>query len=263
MIASQDTVTDSARLAALIASWNATVMQATPATWQMLLDAGWTGKRDMKVLCGGEALSVELAAQLVSRCATVWNMYGPTETTIWSTTGQVRAGDAGLDSDDRSRTPRVYVLDSAASNSADWRERGDLYRRRWPCARLSRTPGSHRRTIRAPSLQPRAGPSTLSHRRSRTPSRRWLARVPRSRRSSDQAARLSHRPERDRSSHAPNAPAGARRGRGGREDRRGDKTLVAYVVGDPSSDVSLREQLAATLPGTWFRPPSSFCRRSR
>jgi amino acid adenylation domain-containing protein len=61
-----------------------TVMQATPATWQMLIGAGWSGDPQLKVLCGGEALEGELARSLVARSASVWNMYGPTETTIWS-----------------------------------------------------------------------------------------------------------------------------------------------------------------------------------
>src|ERR1700745_3367820 len=59
-------------------------MQATPATWRMLLESGWTGFAGLKILCGGEALSRELANQLLTVGAEVWNLYGPTETTIWS-----------------------------------------------------------------------------------------------------------------------------------------------------------------------------------
>ena len=66
-------------------------MQATPATWRLLLEAGWAGKDDLKILCGGEALPVELAKQLLPRCASLWNMYGPTETTVWSTICRVSA----------------------------------------------------------------------------------------------------------------------------------------------------------------------------
>jgi amino acid adenylation domain-containing protein len=61
-----------------------TVMQATPATWQLLLSAGWKGDARLKVLCGGEALEAGLAQRLMERVDSVWNMYGPTETTIWS-----------------------------------------------------------------------------------------------------------------------------------------------------------------------------------
>ncbi|MEM9482216.1 MAG: amino acid adenylation domain-containing protein, partial [Cyanobacteria bacterium P01_F01_bin.116] len=64
---------------------NATLMQATPATWRLLLAAGWPGQAQLKILCGGEALSRDLASQLLDKGAGVWNLYGPTETTIWST----------------------------------------------------------------------------------------------------------------------------------------------------------------------------------
>ena len=61
-----------------------TMMQATPVSWQMLLEAGWTGTDGLKALCGGEALSHELAKKLIARSSYTWNMYGPTETTVWS-----------------------------------------------------------------------------------------------------------------------------------------------------------------------------------
>jgi non-ribosomal peptide synthetase component F len=60
----------------------ATVVQATPATWTMLIEAGWTGHRSLKVLGGGEALTPTLAEGLLTRARDVWNVYGPTETTI-------------------------------------------------------------------------------------------------------------------------------------------------------------------------------------
>ena len=62
----------------------ATVMQATPATWAMLIEAGWSRTRDLRVLCGGEAATSALVDGLLTRAAEVWNVYGPTETTIWS-----------------------------------------------------------------------------------------------------------------------------------------------------------------------------------
>ncbi|OUC11649.1 MAG: non-ribosomal peptide synthetase [Alkalinema sp. CACIAM 70d] len=63
----------------------ATIMQATPATWRLLLASGWTSSPNLKILCGGEALTLPLAQELTRRVKEVWNMYGPTETTIWST----------------------------------------------------------------------------------------------------------------------------------------------------------------------------------
>ena len=60
------------------------VMQATPATWRMLVEVGWTGDPNLKVFCGGEALPPDLARDLAMRAREVWNLYGPTETTIWA-----------------------------------------------------------------------------------------------------------------------------------------------------------------------------------
>jgi thioesterase domain-containing protein/acyl carrier protein len=76
---------DGVALLRLLERSRATVMQATPATWQLLLEAGWEGEPRLRVLCGGEALSRPLADRLRERGAEVWNLYGPTETTIWST----------------------------------------------------------------------------------------------------------------------------------------------------------------------------------
>ncbi len=89
VLVSREVASDGARLSERLLSSGATVMQATPATWRLLLEAGWKGSARLKILCGGEALDRELATQLVKRCASLWNMYGPTETTIWSTTYKV------------------------------------------------------------------------------------------------------------------------------------------------------------------------------
>nr|QEO74845.1 condensation domain-containing protein [uncultured bacterium] len=84
LLASREMAADGARL--LEALGEATVMQATPATWRLLLEAGWAPRQSprLKMLCGGEALPRELADALLERGAELWNMYGPTETTIWS-----------------------------------------------------------------------------------------------------------------------------------------------------------------------------------
>ncbi len=71
-----------------------TVIQATPSTWRLLLETGWKGAQDVKILCGGEAMTGPLAYELLSRCASLWNMYGPTETTIWSSIKRVTQSDA-------------------------------------------------------------------------------------------------------------------------------------------------------------------------
>ncbi|QMS92210.1 amino acid adenylation domain-containing protein [Nostoc edaphicum CCNP1411] len=75
---------DGVQLAAAIEEHQISVMQATPATWRLLLASGWRGKKDLKILCGGEVLDNSLAQELISCSGEVWNLYGPTETTIWS-----------------------------------------------------------------------------------------------------------------------------------------------------------------------------------
>ncbi|MGH7678900.1 MAG: non-ribosomal peptide synthetase, partial [Gemmatimonadaceae bacterium] len=93
VIAPSDTVMDGAKLGALLRESGATMMQATPATWRALLDAGWRGQSGLKALCGGEALAPELARKLLPLVGELWNMYGPTETTVWSTCARIT--DAG------------------------------------------------------------------------------------------------------------------------------------------------------------------------
>ena len=73
-IAGGDVAADGVRLAMLMRDCEATIMQATPATWRLLLEAGWHGSRKLKILCGGEAWPAELAGNLIQRCASLWNM---------------------------------------------------------------------------------------------------------------------------------------------------------------------------------------------
>ena len=89
VVAPADDVRDGSRLARLLDESRATVVQATPATWRAMLDAGWAGRRTMRAFCGGEALPRDLARRLLPAVAELWNLYGPTETTIWSTCARV------------------------------------------------------------------------------------------------------------------------------------------------------------------------------
>jgi amino acid adenylation domain-containing protein len=89
VIASGDEAASGEALVERLGACGATVLQATPATWRMLYDAGWQGDQKLRVLVGGEALSSDLAQELVTSCGEVWNMYGPTETTVWSSCWRV------------------------------------------------------------------------------------------------------------------------------------------------------------------------------
>lgn len=111
VIASEEIVADSSRLASLLAVSSATVMQATPATWRLLLDGGWPGQPRLKALCGGEALSRELANQLLAHTHELWNLYGPTETTVWSTITRVQAGDGPVTIGRPIANTHIYILD--------------------------------------------------------------------------------------------------------------------------------------------------------
>src|SRR5207237_1528296 len=91
VLASRDTATDGLLLAQLIERAGVTFIDATPATYRLLLAAGWTGDPALRVICTGEAMPRDLAEALVPRVAEVWNGYGPTETTVWSTFYRVTA----------------------------------------------------------------------------------------------------------------------------------------------------------------------------
>lgn len=102
---------DGTQLSAKLTASNATVMQATPATWQLLLAAGWAGNHQLNILCGGEALPGHLANQLIKRCDSLWNMYGPTETTIWSAACLVETRSAIVPISHPIANTQFYILD--------------------------------------------------------------------------------------------------------------------------------------------------------
>lgn len=125
-IASPEILSDPARLASHLSSCGATMMQATPATWQMLLGQGWSGHETLTILCGGESMPSILAETIGKRSAQLWNMYGPTETTIWSTRHQVfDANDCRFIGRPIANT-QVYVLD-AHRNPVPIGVSGELY----------------------------------------------------------------------------------------------------------------------------------------
>jgi amino acid adenylation domain-containing protein len=112
VVVSREVATDSEQLLQQLSDSDATIMQATPATWQMLYAAVWQGSPQLTILCGGDALSWQLAQQLRQQNAEVWNLYGPTETTIWSIIHQVddRKGEVPIGRP--IRNTQIYLLDS-------------------------------------------------------------------------------------------------------------------------------------------------------
>ena len=98
VVAERAETADGTALARRLAADRVTVMQATPATWRLLLDSGGPSTAGLTMLCGGEALPPDLARRLLAGGGRLWNLYGPTETTIWSSAARITlpVGDIGL-----------------------------------------------------------------------------------------------------------------------------------------------------------------------
>ena len=111
-LASGDTLMDGTALRALLEASGANVLQATPVTWRMLIDAGWQGSPTFKALIGGEPLPPDLARALVERTGELWNLYGPTETTVYSTGWRVNLNERAICIGRPIDNTRVYVLDA-------------------------------------------------------------------------------------------------------------------------------------------------------
>lgn len=126
VLATGETAMTPAALAGQIEKHGVTVMQATPTTWRMLVESGWQGNSGLKILCGGEALSSELAAKLRERCGSLWNMYGPTETTIWSAVCEVKDSKRAVPVGRPIANTQMYVLNSRLQPVPAGVE-GDLY----------------------------------------------------------------------------------------------------------------------------------------
>ncbi|WP_343694816.1 amino acid adenylation domain-containing protein [Flavobacterium sp.] len=112
LLADQETTRDGRLLLELVKKENVNFLQATPTTWSMLLDSGWTEKLPLKALCGGEAMPADLAKELLSKCDTLWNVYGPTETTIWSSVKQIKADDKLITIGHPIGNTQIYILDN-------------------------------------------------------------------------------------------------------------------------------------------------------
>jgi amino acid adenylation domain-containing protein len=116
VLAAREESIDGLRLLDLLKRSGATVMQGTPATWRVLIESGWCGDPRVRVLCGGEAMPLDLAGKLRAFGVDVWNLYGPTETTIWSSAHALHK-----DQTERTSVPigrpiantQMFVLDGA------------------------------------------------------------------------------------------------------------------------------------------------------
>ena len=115
VIAGRDTLAEPPELVRLIGSSGATVLQATPTLWRVLLEAGFQPAPRFKALCGGEPLPRDLASKLIATGVELWNMYGPTETTIWSACGRVMDANGPITIGAPIANTELHVLDDAGA----------------------------------------------------------------------------------------------------------------------------------------------------
>jgi amino acid adenylation domain-containing protein len=111
VVASREEAADGRELARRLKRSSATALQATPSTWRLLIEAGWEGSPGFKILCGGELMPRDLAEALLTR-GEVWNLYGPTESTIWSSMHKVESGEEPVPIGRPIANTTIYILDS-------------------------------------------------------------------------------------------------------------------------------------------------------
>ncbi|MEV0637364.1 amino acid adenylation domain-containing protein [Streptomyces sp. NPDC050619] len=251
-IAPAETAADGFALRTLLERTRPTMMQATPATWRMLLTAGWAGHPGLKALCGGEALPSDLAEELLARAGALWNLYGPTETTIWSTVCRVERGDRVTIGRPLANTS-CYVLDRFGEPvppgtpgelyiGGDGVAHGYLGRPELTAERFVEDPW---RTAAPGGARMYRTGDLVRH----LPDGRleYLNRV-------DSQVKLhGYRIELGEIEHHLRARQGIREAVSVvREDSPGDRRLVAYVVADPGTEPDtavLRDALRSVLPG--------------
>ena len=153
VIAGRGDSTDPKALQSLLARHKISVMQATPATWRALLDANWKKVPELRILCGGEALARDLSLRLVDQGESLWNLYGPTETTIWSCCGKVAGREKEAYANESIGKPiantRIYLLDARGATGALGGSGRDLHRGGRGGARISEPSGTDSGAVRA------------------------------------------------------------------------------------------------------------------
>ncbi len=112
IIANNDEVADGKRLMEIIETEKINILQATPATWNVLLLSGWKGDKNLVALCGGEAIQPTLVKNLLPKVAKLWNMYGPTETTVWSSCYEITDADSPILVGQPIDNTQIFILDN-------------------------------------------------------------------------------------------------------------------------------------------------------
>ena len=250
VLANRTLAGDGRLLAEAIEKEAVTVMQATPATWRLLLEAGWAGKASLRIFCGGETLPRDLAEQLIPHCAELWNLYGPTEATIWSTLHRVESGDGPVPIGHPIANTEIQILDEALKPvtageagelfiGGEGLARGYFKRPELTAERFldhPLEPGSGKRLYRTGDLARLHPDGTLDH----------LGRVDFQVKVRGFRIELGEIEANLEQQEAVNQAVVM-----AREDRPGDKQLVAYFTakqGQQPTSRDLREALAARLP---------------
>jgi amino acid adenylation domain-containing protein len=261
-LASREVASDGQRLLSLMHESKATFLDATPATWRLLLAAGWKGGEGLKAICTGEAMPRDLGLELLKRCSSVWNGYGPTETTVWSTFWRAREPLGRVLIGKPVANTHLYVVDArmqrvpigvvgelfigGAGVTLGYHERDELTRERFlpdphrgPGARMYKT-GDLVRYLADGNVE------CLGRNDSQVKIRGYRIEL------GEIENALSHHPS------VAQAAALAR------EDRPGDVRLVGYAAmhaGQGATDADLRGHLKKTLPD--YMVPQVFVRLDR
>jgi amino acid adenylation domain-containing protein len=250
VVAGRDDVRDGGQLRRLIEDVDATMMQATPAGWRLLVDAGWKGRPAFRAVSGGEPLPVDLAEALLDRCGEVWNGYGPTETTVYSTYWRVSDPREGIYIGRPIANTTVHILDERG-NHCPLGVPGEIH-----IGGAGVTLGYlDRPQLTAERFVPDPWSETPDSRMYRTGDRgRWLANgmIEHLGRLDFQVKVRGYRIEPGEiESVLADTPEVARAVVIAREDRPGDVRLVAYIVardGVTVSEDTLRSRLRSRLP---------------
>lgn len=250
VIASHDEVRDGAALRGVIERSAATMLQATPSGWRILLDSGWRGHAGFRAVSGGEPLPVDLAEALLERCGEVWNGYGPTEATVYSTFWRVADPRAGISIGRPVANSSVRVLDARGAQ-CPLGVPGELYIGGDGVA----SGYLHRPELDAERFLPDPDAARIGDKRYRTGDRgRWTSRglIEHLGRLDFQVKLRGYRIEPGEiETNLAGAPGVARAVVVVREDRPGDQRLVAYVTsrdGAALDESSLRMHLQSRLP---------------